>query len=115
MIEDDRERILRQDGFLIGIATLGLVNGMQFSPYFEPAFVLMRPLLASFYISSPVLQFYFASLVVAVSAVLISGVPAALFERAPGPAESDGTSLAIWLGCLALVSLPPLARMIGLA
>ncbi|MCA0320248.1 MAG: hypothetical protein LCH88_19485 [Proteobacteria bacterium] len=110
---EDREKLLKQDGYLIGIATLGLVNGMHVSPWFEPAFVLLRPLLASFYITSPVLQFYFASLVLAVTAVLVAGVPAAIFERVTGRTESDGRSLAVWLIALFVVSLPALARLIG--
>lgn len=112
-MEEDREQLLKQDGYLIGIASLGLVNGMHFSPYFETAFVLLRPLLTNFYITSPVLQFYFASLVLAVSAVLIAGVPAAIFERMTGRKESDGKSLLLWLAVLGLISLLPLARMIG--
>ena len=40
---DDREQALRQDGYLLGIATLGLVNGMHFSPLYDGAFVLLRP------------------------------------------------------------------------
>jgi hypothetical protein len=111
---EDREQILRQDGFLIGIATLGLVNGMEFSPWYEPAFVLMRPLLASFYITSPLLALYFSSLILAVCSVLLAGVPAALFERATGRTQSDAASLSIWLGCVALLALPALGRMIGL-
>jgi hypothetical protein len=111
---EDREHLLKQDGYLIGIATLGLVNGMHVSPWFEPAFVLLRPLLASFYVTSPVLQFYFASLILAVSAVLIAGVPAAIYERISGRTASDGRSLAVWLIALFLISLPALAGVIGI-
>ncbi len=111
---EDREQALKQDGYLLGIATLGLVNGMHFSPWFEPGFVLLRPLLGSFYITSPVLQFYFSSLLLAVGAVLLAGVPAALYERAKGLAASTSTSLAIWLGATALVSLPAFLRMLGI-
>lgn len=111
---EDRERALRQDGYLLGIATLGLVNGMHVSPWFETAFVLLRPLLGSFYITSPLLQFYFVSLLLAVGAVLLAGVPAALYERAKGETQSTPASLAIWMGTTAVVSLPAFLRMLGI-
>lgn len=110
---EDREHLLKQDGYLLGIATLGLVNGMHFSPWFEPAFVLVRPLLASFFLTSPVLQFYFTSLILAVGSVLLAGIPAAIFERTSGRETSDSRSLAVWLLALVVITLPALARMIG--
>lgn len=110
---EDREALLRQDGFLLGIATLGLVNGMQFSPWYEGAFILLRPLLTSFYITSPLITLYFSSLVLAVGSTLLAGVPAALYERATGRTQSDARSMTIWLGCAFLIALPALGRMIG--
>lgn len=112
---DHREHLLRQDGFFIGIATLSLLNGMDFSPYFEPGFVLVKPLLFSFSISSPVLIFYFTSLLLALSTVVIAGVPAALFERLTGRRMSDGASMAIWLGCTGLLALPAILRLLRIA
>lgn len=112
---EHREQLLRQDGYFLGIATLSLVNGMDFSPYFEPGMVLMRPLLFSFSISSPLLVFYFTSLLLALSTVVIAGVPAALFERWTGRNASDGTSLLIWMGCTAALALPSFMRLLGFA
>lgn len=110
---EHRERMLRQDGYFLGIATLSLINGMDFSPYFEPGMVLVRPLLFSFSISSPLLIFYFTSLFLALASVVIAGVPAALFERFTGRTQSDGTSLLIWMGVTGLIALPSLARLLG--
>jgi hypothetical protein len=110
---DERETALRQDGFLLGIATLGLVNGMHFSPLYDGAFVLLRPILATLFITSPVVQFYLSSLLLAVGSVLLAGIPAALFERLTGRKESDPTSLTIWLGGTALLALPAFLRLLG--
>jgi hypothetical protein len=110
---ENREDILRQDGYLIGVGLLGLVNGMEFSPWFEPGFVLLRPLLTSFYLSSPLLTLYFTSLFLAVSSVIVSGVPAAIFERMTGRTQSDGVSMSIWLVAMFLLTVPSLLRMIG--
>jgi len=110
---DDREQALQQDGYLLGIATLGLVNGMHFSPLFDGAFVLLRPILATLFITSPVVQFYLSSLLLAVGSVLLAGIPAALYERAKGQTVSTPASLGIWLAGLALLALPSFGRLLG--
>lgn len=107
-----REHLLRQDGFLLGIATLSLANGMDFSAYFEAGFVLIKPLLFSFSISSPVLIFYFTSLLLALATVVIAGVPAALFERMTGRRQSDAASMTIWLATTGLLALPSLMKLL---
>jgi hypothetical protein len=86
---DERESLLRRDGALIGIATAG------------------------FYINSPVLLFYFASLCVSVFTVMLSGVPAAIDEQRRGVAESDARSMMIWLAAAGLLALPALLRLVG--
>lgn len=105
---DQREALLRRDGMLIGIAGLSLLNGMHFSPLFDPAFVLFRVFAPGFFVNSPLLLFYFTSLLLSAATLVVSGIPAALFERFTGRRESDMTSLAIWLatvGAIAVVSL----------
>jgi hypothetical protein len=110
---DERETALRQDGFLLGIATLGLVNGMHFSPLYDGAFVLLRPILATLFITSPVVQFYLSSLLLAVGSVLLAGIPAAIFERMTGRTTSDAASLTIWLAGTGLLALPAFGRLLG--
>ena len=110
---DDRERLLKQDGYLIGIATASLVCGMHFSPWFDLFAGPIAAIMSGFYITSPLLLFYFASLVVSVGAVMLAGIPAAIYERRTGRAQSDATSLAIWLGCTLLLALPALANLFG--
>lgn len=110
---DHREQVLRQDGFLIGIATLSLLNGMDFSVYFEPGVVMIRPLLFSFGLSSPVLVLYFTSLFLSIATLVLAGVPAALFERATGRQSSDAVSLSIWMGVIALITLPTFTKLLG--
>ena len=110
---EHREALLRQDGYFIGIATLSLINGMDFSAYFEAGLVLIKPLLFSFGVSSPVLIFYFTSLFLSVATVIIAGVPAALFERFTKRQASDATSLLIWMAVTGLLALPSFLRMLG--
>lgn len=104
---DDRDRLVRQDGLLVGIAGLSLLSGMHFSPYFDPAFILVKFLLApSFFVSSPILLYYFTSLFVSVACLILAGVPAAVFERLTGRRNSDATSLGIWLVGVLILALP---------
>jgi len=111
---DDREKLIRQDGLLIGIAGASLLSGMHFSPFFDPAFVLVKFLVApAFFISSPLLLFYFTSLLVSVSCLIVAGVPAALYERARHPGTSSGTSLGIWLAGLLVLAAPVFFGMAG--
>jgi predicted membrane channel-forming protein YqfA (hemolysin III family) len=62
----------------------------------------------TFWISSPVLIFYFTSLMLSTLTVMAAGIPAAIFERVTGRKESDEVSLYIWLGCSILLSIPAL-------
>ena len=111
---DSREETLRQDGFLLGIALVSLLNGMHFSPWFDLFAAPIAAIMSGFFISSPIILLYFVSLTVAVATVIVGGVPAALFERATGRGRSDPASLSIWLGCVAVLSLPSFLRMLGL-
>jgi hypothetical protein len=109
--EDARSRLATQDGLVVGIAGFALLNGMHTSPFFDPAFVLIKLFAPAFFITSPVLIFYFTSLLLATFTVMLAGVPAALFERATGRERSDATSLGIWLGFVLLFSLPSLLKL----
>jgi hypothetical protein len=110
---DRRETLLKQDGYFIGIASLSLLNGMHFSPYFSFVAIPFGPILREYGITSPVITFYLASLIVAVGSVIVSGIPVAIFERLTGRSESDSTSMALWLGVIALITIPSLMGLLG--
>jgi hypothetical protein len=110
---DERETLLRRDGALIGLATAGLINGSHFSPWFDVIAPPIAAILSGFYITSPVLLFYFASLCVSVFTVMIAGLPAAIYEQSQGLKESNATSMMIWMGAALLLALPALLRMLG--
>lgn len=108
---DDRAKLLRQDGLLIGVALVCLLNGMHFSPWMGIFAAALSPLLASFYISSPVLLFYFASLTLSVTTAILSGIPAALFEKARGQTESNPASLTVWFVSALVLSIPAMIAL----
>lgn len=111
--EQERAETLRNDGMMIGIAGLSLLNGMHFSPFFDPFFILLKPFAPAFFISSPLLLFYFTSLLLSVATLMLAGVPAAIFERVTGRQKSDFASLGIWLLALLLFALPALINRSG--
>ncbi len=110
-VTDDRENMLRKDGIYVGIAGMSLLNGMHFSAYFDPVFILMRQFAPGFFISSPLLIFYFTSLFLSALSLAIGGIPAAIYERSRGLKESTPTSLWIWLGGIFALTLPTLLGM----
>lgn len=107
---EDREGALKQDGWLIGVVCMGMLSGMHFSPFFDPAFFILKIFAPSFFLSSPLLLFYFVSLLISTIAIAIGGIPAAIYERSRGLTKSNPTSMMIWfLGALVL-ALPSLLR-----
>lgn len=110
-MSDEREDTLRKDGIFIGIAGMSLLNGMHFSAYFDPVFILMKQFAPGFFISSPLLIFYFTSLFLSALTLAIGGIPASIYERGKGLKESTPTSLWIWLGGILLLTVPTLLNM----
>lgn len=91
------------------IAMLGvtLVNGFV-SPIVPLVFVWSPVWLPEFAPHTPIVILYGTSLIVSVSTLILSGVPAALFERLTGRRESDMASMLVWLGTAFLLTLPGL-------
>ena len=108
--EDDPDAMPR-DMLLVGTVGLSLLNGMHFSPWFEPVHVLLRPILASFYLTSPLILLYLTSIFLGLVTLMLSGIPAALFEKATGRRSSDTASMGVWFLATALLSLPALLAM----
>lgn len=104
----ERQDMMQRDVLLMVTAGLSLLAGMHFSPYFDPVFILVKPFAASFFLTSPLLLLYFTSLLISLTALLVGGVPAALYERARGLTKSTPVSLGIWAVSVGLIALPAL-------
>ncbi len=105
----DRETTLKKDMMIVGVLGLGALNGMHFSPWFDFGFLVFRPFLENgFFITSPLLIFYFTALMLSTMSIMLGGVAAAIFERLTNRTESDPTSLYIWLGAMVVISVPAL-------
>lgn len=90
-----------------------------FNGFFSPArWVLTREAyvwLAVFTEPSLALSAYIGSLIVALATLFFAGVPAGLFERMTGRNLSDLTSMLIWLGVAAVLTLPGLQQVLAFA
>ena len=108
--QDDQTRMdmMRRDVFLVAAAGLSLLNGMHFSPWFDPVAILLKPFVAGTFLATPLVFLYLASIFISLMTLLIAGIPAALYERFTGARESTGVSLGIWLGAKLVLSLPSL-------
>lgn len=104
----EREELLRRDIMLVAIAALSLVNGMHFSPWFDPVAILLKPFIAGTFLASPLPFLYLTSIFVSVCTLILAGVPAAIYERVRGMETSTSVSLGIWLATTALLAAPAL-------
>lgn len=107
-----RQDAMQRDVMLVATAGLSLLNGQSSSPLFDPVFFLLRPFVAQV-LTSPILLFYFTSLFLSLMTLLIAGVPAAIYERVCGHAESTPVSIGIWLVATILLTVPMLMAWIG--
>jgi hypothetical protein len=93
--------------FIVGLA---IINGI-FSPYLNVAIPISAGLLPELFPRTIEWVLFWSSVLVASATLLVSGVPAALYERfVQAPAEADAP-VWIWLGGAALLTLPALARV----
>lgn len=101
-----------RDVLVVIAAGVSLVNGMATSPLFDPIFFLIRPFVASVF-SGPLVLFYFTSIFISLTTLAIAGVPAAIFERLRGNADSTAASAGIWLVTTLVLTIPGILGYIG--
>lgn len=93
----------------IFVAVLGitLLNGFV-SPVIPLVFIMSPIWLPEFVPPTRIVLLYGTSLIVSVATLVVSSVPAGVFERLTGREESDQTSMLVWLGAAILLTLPGL-------
>jgi hypothetical protein len=109
---ENRGDIMRRDAYVLGIASLAIINGMHFSYYYIPAYFLMRPFVQiTFFTGSPIIASYLTSLLLSTITLMIAGIPAAIYERFRGLKQSDATTYTIWLAASVLLALPTIMNL----
>lgn len=95
----------------IAISLLSIANGFL-SPFLILGVSLAVYWLPDFLVGVPQVALFMASLFVSFGTLLLSGIPAALFERATGRQETDRASMLVWLAGALVLTLPGLARLV---
>lgn len=95
------------------VAIVALINGL-FSPLVAMVLSLMPFWMPEFVPASLPIALMMSAMITAFGTLLISGIPAALFERLTGQYESTEFSLYIWLGAAVLMTLPALPTIVSL-
>lgn len=95
---------------LFAIVGISIVNGL-FSPFLAVALPIATVLMPEIFPRSVGWVLFFSSLLVASATLLVSGVPAALYERLFDRGRNGGVSLIIWLAGAVLLALPALRNL----
>lgn len=89
----------------VAIALVSLFNGL-FSPMTAVVLSLLPFWMPEVMPVSVSLALMLSALISACGTLLISGIPAAVYERATGRADSTRGSMYVWLATAVLLSLP---------
>jgi len=108
------QRLGKRDLPLLATVALAAVNGLDVSPAFDAVSFWLY----TFARGSPLFDgevfFYLTSVAISAMTLLLAGIPAALYERVRGLAQSTPGSLAIWLLATLFLSLPTILRALAL-
>jgi hypothetical protein len=96
--------------YFIGIAFFGMINGIFNQLALIFSLIYVQPLVGPLLFGSVSLMLMFASLMVSTATVILGGIPAAIYERLTGAAESTDASLWIWLAGTAILTLPAIGN-----
>jgi hypothetical protein len=102
----ERQQTMQRDVLLVATAAASLLNGQGFSPIFDPVFFLLRPFVVGTFLATPLVFFYLTSLFISIMTLLIGGIPAAIYERIRGHADSTPVSVGIWFLTTVLLAIP---------
>ena len=91
------------------VLCMSVVNGI-FSPYLKLAIPISAVLMPELFPRSLEWVLFWASVLLASATLLVSGIPAALYERLIEGDNKGTASMWIWLACAAALSLPAMQR-----
>lgn len=91
----------------VAVLAVTLLNGFV-SPVLPLVFIWSPVWMPEFAPRTPEAILYGTSLLVSLATLILSGVPAALFERITGRQGSDAASMLVWLAAALLITAPGL-------
>ena len=92
---------------IVPIVALAILNGL-FSPFLTIVFALHGLWYPFFLPNSLPVVLTLSSILLSTLYLMVSGVPAALYERFAGGGKASTASRVIWLAVMAIISLPSL-------
>lgn len=95
---------------LFTVVGISILNGL-FSPFLAVAVPIAAVLMPEVFPKSVGWVLFFSSLLVASGTLLISGVPAALYERLVDRGRGGNVAIVIWLAGAVLLALPALRNL----
>ena len=103
---DEPQFTIPRLALLVGIIAIAIFNGRGFSPLFDPLLYLLTPFLRGTPLGTQMGFFYTTSVLLSLLTFMLSGLPAALYERVLGRRTSTVVSLLVWLAAAALMTYP---------
>jgi hypothetical protein len=102
--------VIDRQTLLLIVIGLSVVNGI-FSPYLKIAIPVSAALLPELFPRTLEWVLFWASILLSSATLLVSGVPAALYERFIDSDEKSDIPMWIWLAGAAFLSLPSILRL----
>jgi hypothetical protein len=96
---------------IIPTVALAILNGVL-SPFLLPTFVLYPLWYPGWAPVDQTTIVTLSSLILSSVMLMVTGVPAALYERLTGRAATDLTSSLIWLVCMVIATIPTLPAIL---
>ena len=103
---------MERNYYFVAIAFFGMINGLFNQLAILFALIHAQVLAPALLFGSTPLTLLFASLMVSTATIILGGMPAAIYERAIGAADSTDASLWIWLAGTAFLTLPAIGNFI---
>jgi hypothetical protein len=97
---------------VVPVVAMAIINGI-FSPQLIAVFALQNLWYPFFLPASLPLVFALSSLILATLYLMVSGVPAALYEKLESDGQATMTSRIIWFAAMALLTLPSLPNIMS--
>lgn len=101
-----------RQGVFVLVVAVSVANGIM-SPLIAIVFALSPIWMPELLPHTPGVLAYLSSIILATATLLVSGVPAALFERLAGSDPDDNMPMYIWLGGAITFSIPAFERLTG--
>jgi hypothetical protein len=104
--------LLERQTLLFAVLAVSIVNGI-FSPYLKIAIPISAALMPELFPRTLEWVLFWSSVLLSSATLLLSGVPAALYERLIERGAGGMASMWIWFGGAVALSLPVVLRFLG--